>query len=208
MFANRKYPILTATALAVAFVVSGCGSSLKQADAINLKETPVQVVDNMFAVQTKDGLVLQRMEAPVMERYSTDSLDYEYFPKGISVYAYTQEGLLETYIRSDEARHISGTKKAKGELWEAYGNVVLSNIIKKQTMETDTLYWDRNKEELYTDCYVKLYSEQGMMQGKGMRSDDRARNAILLSVFDSFGVAEDESKPAIDSVNFIGPLLK
>lgn len=208
MFAKLKYTISTATALAVAFVVSGCGSSLREADAINLKETPVQVVVDMFAVQTKDGLVLQRMEAPVMERYSTDSLDYEYFPKGISVYAYTQEGLLETYIRSDEARHINGNKKSEGELWEAYGNVVLSNIIKKETMETDTLYWDRDKEELYTDCYVKLYSEQGLMQGKGMRSDDRARNATLLSVFDSFGMAEDESKVSIDSVNFIGPLLK
>ena len=47
------------------------------------------------------------------------------------------------------------------------------------------------------------------MQGKGMRSDDRARNATLLSVFDSFGVTEDDSsKVLIDSVNFIGPLLK
>ena len=74
---------------------------------------------------------------------------------------------------------------------------------------TDTIYWDRNKEEIYTNCYVKLYSQQGLMQGKGMRSDDRARNATLLSVFDSFGVTEDDSsKVLIDSVNFIGPLLK
>lgn len=204
-----KYIFEIAIALAVAIVVGGCSSKLKQADAIDLTQTPVQVVDDMFAVQTKDGVILQRMEAEEMLRFSSDTLDYELFPKGLYVYAYTEDGRLETYIRSDAARHINAGKKSKGEVWEAYGNVVISNVIKNETMETDTIYWDRNKEEIYTNCYVKLYSQQGLMQGKGMRSDDRARNATLLSVFDSFGVTEDDSsKVLIDSVNFIGPLLK
>ena len=201
-----KYIFEIAIALAVAIVVGGCSSKLKQADAIDLTQTPVQVVDDMFAVQTKDGVILQRMEAEEMLRFSSDTLDYELFPKGLY---YTEDGRLETYIRSDEARHINAGKKSKGEVWEAYGNVVISEVIKNETMETDTIYWERNKEEIYTNCYVKLYSQQGLMQGKGMRSDDRARNATLLSVFDSFGVTEDDSsKVLIDSVNFIGPLLK
>jgi len=204
-----KYVRRIATATAVAIVVCGCSSKLRQADAIDLSQTPVQIVDNMFAVQTKDGVVLQRMEADEMLRFSSDTLDYELFPKGLNVYAYTEDGRLETYIRSDEAKHINDGKKSKGEVWEAYGNVVISNVIKNETMETDTIYWDRNKAEIYTDCYVKLYSSQGLVQGKGMRSDDRARNATLLSVFDSFGITEsDSTKVAIDTANFIGPLLK
>lgn len=209
MFNIAKYTLRIATAVAVAIVVSGCSSKLRQADAIDLSQTPIQVVDNMFAVQTKDGVVLQRMEADEMLRFSSDTLDYELFPKGLNVYAYTEDGRLETYIRSDEAKHINDGKKSKGEVWEAYGNVVISNVIKNETMETDTIYWDRNKAEIYTDCYVKLYSSQGLVQGKGMRSDDRARNATLLSVFDSFGITEsDSTKVAIDTANFIGPLLK
>ena len=47
------------------------------------------------------------------------------------------------------------------------------------------------------------------MQGYGMRSDDRARNAILLKPFDSFGYSqEDSTKVVLDTVNFIGPLRK
>ena len=209
MFNIVTYVRRIATATAVAIVVCGCSSKLRQADAIDLSQTPVQIVDNMFAVQTKDGVVLQRMEADEMLRFSSDTLDYELFPKGLNVYAYTEDGRLETYIRSDEAKHINDGKKSKGEVWEAYGNVVISNVIKNETMETDTIYWDRNKAEIYTDCYVKLYSSQGLVQGKGMRSDDRARNATLLSVFDSFGITEsDSTKVAIDTANFIGPLLK
>ena len=162
----------------------------------------------MFAVQTKDGQVLQRMEAPMMHRFSTDTLDYELFPEGISVYAYTQDGLLETIITANSARHTTASKKSKGEKWEAFGNVVIHNAIKRQTMETDTIYWDRKAEEIYTDCYVKLFSDQGMMQGYGMRSDDRARNAILLNTFDGYGYTqEDTTTVVIDSINFIGPLL-
>lgn len=198
-----------ATAMAVAFVVVSCSGKLKQAQELDLEHTPVQVVNDMFAVQSKDGMVLQRMEASVMERYSTDSLDYDYFPKGIQVYAYTEEGLLETIIVADLAKHRNSGKKAPSEQWEAYGNVVISNVIKRQTMETDTIYWDREKQEIYTHCYVKLSSDQGFMQGYGMRSDDRARNAILLSTFDSYALtSQDSTATAIDSVNFIGPLLK
>ena len=208
----RALPHITvkATAVAaVAFVVLGCGGKLKEADRINLAETPVQVVGDMFAVNTKDGLVGQRFEAAVMLKFVTDSLDYDLFPNGLQVYGYTEEGLLETIIMADRAKHIAPGKKSSGELWEATGNVVVSNVIKKETMETDTLYWDRKKEEIYTDAYVKLYSEDGMMQGYGMRSDDRARNAILLRPFDSYGYSQSDSTVVkIDSVNFIGPLLK
>lgn len=76
-------------------------------------------------------------------------------------------------------------------------------------METDTLYWDRKNEEIYTDCYVKLHSPQGFMQGYGMRSDQRARNSIILNPFDNFAfIVQDSTEVLIDSVNFIGPLLK
>ena len=82
-----KYIFEIAIAFAVAIVVGGCSSKLKQADAIDLTQTPVQIVDDMFAVQTKDGVILQRMEAEEMLRFSSDTLDYELFPKGLYVYA-------------------------------------------------------------------------------------------------------------------------
>ena len=61
--------------------------------------------------------------------------------------------------------------------------MVVRNIVKQETMETDTLYWDRKNQEIYTDCYIRLYSPDGFMQGYGMRSDERARNSIILRPF-------------------------
>lgn len=198
----------TATAMAVAFVVYSCKNDLGTAEKLDLSQTPVQVVDRMFVVQSENGMLQMRMEADLMERYDNDTVSYELFPKGIAVFGYNEEGLLETEITSDEARHIK-EKKNKDEKWEAYGNVVVKNIINQEVMETDTLYWDRKNEKIFTHCYVKMYSPDGFMQGYGMESDQRARNSVILQPFDSYGiVVQDSTEVRVDSANFIGPFIK
>lgn len=200
--------MLAITAVVASFVVS-CKSQLAEADKLNLEITPIQRVENMFAIQSKNGTTSMRMEAPVMEHYETDSTAWDSFPRGLSVYGYTEDGLLETVIVSNNARHTTSRIGKDEDVWEAFGNVVVHNVIKLETMETDTVYWDQVKEEIYTDCYVKMYSEDGFMQGYGMRSDDHARNAILHRPFNSYGVTDrDTTKVVIDSVNFIGPFKK
>ena len=198
---------MMATAAAVAFVVYSCKGKLAEAESLNLEETPVQIVDDMFIIQSKNGVVQMRAEAGLMEKYEKDSLSYELFPDGFSVYGFNEEGLLETEIVADNAKHM---KHLNGEeSWEAFGNVVVRNLIKQEVMETDTLYWDQKNEKIYTHCYVRLYSPDGFMQGYGMESDQRARNSIIFKPFNSYGiVVQDSTQVSIDSVNFIGPLLK
>ena len=198
---------MIATAAAVAFVVYSCKGKLAEAEAINLGETPVQKVDDMFIVQTENSIIQLRAEAPLMERYENDSLSYELFPKGISVFGYTEEGLLETEILADNARHLK--YKDGRETWEAFGNVVVKNLMNQETMETDTLYWDQKNERIYTHCYVRMYSPDGFAQGYGLESDQRARDTELFNPFNNYAImSQDSTKVVIDSVNFIGPLLK
>ena len=198
---------MIATASAVAFVVFSCKGKLHEADSLNLKEVPVQTVDNMFIVQTKNGRIQMRSEAPLMERYERDTLSYELFPNGFYVYGYTEDEKLETEIVADRAIHLK--YKDGRDSWEAYGNVVVKNLMKQEVMETDTLYWDQKNEKIYTHCYVRMYSPDGFMQGYGMESDQRARDHILFKPFNSYGIiVQDTTEVVLDTVNFIGPLLK
>ena len=198
---------MIATASAVAFVVYSCKDELGRAKDLSIAETPIQTVRNMFVVQSKNGIIQMRAEGEIMEKYENDSLSYELFPKGFSVYGYTEEGLLETEIMADNAIH--KTFEDGRESWEAYGNVIVKNLIKQETLETDTLYWDQKNEKIYTHCYVKMYSPSGFMQGFGMESDQRARNNIIFNPFNSYGiVVQDSTKVVIDSINFIGPVRK
>ena len=204
-----KILIAIATAAAVAIVVLLCLRKGKAgSEKLDFSKVPMQTVDDMFAVKTKNGLVEMRIEADKMLRFETDSTTMEFFPEGFAVYSYTDEGLLETILLSDQARHIT-FKNTNGEEWQAFGNVSVQNIIKRETMETDTIYWDQRVHQIYTDCYIRMYSPDGFMQGYGMRSDDKARNAIIRKPFNSYSVVvKDTTTVLVDSVNFIGPFLK
>ena len=113
--------IAIATAAAVAFVVYLFVRKDKTADDhLDLTRVPMQVVNDMFAVQTKNGVVVMRIEADKMLRYENDTTSMELFPEGFAVYSYTDEGLLETILLADQARHL--TFKATDEIGRAHVN--------------------------------------------------------------------------------------
>ena len=200
---------LVAFAFAFATIVVSCGTKTEDGEIIDINLIPRQTVNDMYAVQTNNGILQMRMEAKLMQRFQNDStkISYELFPEGFDVYAYNKEGLLETHIHSEVARH-STTKH--DEKWEAYGNVVIKNFLKGERLETDTLYWDRETKRIFTHRLVKMYSPQGFMQGYGMHSDEMARNARILKPFDSYGIVGNDSTklPYVDTVNFVGPQRK
>ena len=199
---------MMATASAVAFILFSCKSKLSQADKLDLAKIPLQKVDSMYLVQTKNGMIEMRVVTGEMQHFENDTMSCDVFPEGMNVYAYTDDEVLESTIVSDEASHFTN-KNTKEEIWKAYGNVVVKNIVKNQTMESDTIYWDQTAKEIYTDCYVRLYSDDGFIQGYGMRSDERARNAIIMKPVNNFAVlVKDTTEVLIDSANCLGPLLK
>lgn len=200
---------MLAVTFVIASIVVSCKGRIEVTDSSKNGSAPMQTIDDMFAVQTSNGNVRMRMEAKTMEHYVKDSSNIDLFPNGLAVYSYTDDGLLESIIVADGAKHTVPDDRQKAEIWAAYGNVIIHNVINRQTMETDTIYWDQSKKEIYTDCYVKMYSPDGFMQGYGMRSDDHAANAILHHPFDNYMVAvQDSTAVIIDSLNFIGPFPK
>lgn len=201
----HKYVIAACAAITV--FVSCSDDSLP--DPLDMSVTPVQQVYDMEVLQSDKGYVSMRMTAPVMQsfEYTADSVfhSFDLYPEGIHVDAYTEDGALETVVTADMARH----ETARGaDSWMACGNVVVTNVIKQETMVSDTMYWDQAEKIIHTDCFVKITSPKGMLQGYGMKSDERARNTELLHPFDSYGIMADTTVSFKDSPNFIGPKMK
>src|SRR5574344_427879 len=206
---RKEYYINRMITVAVTFVIAtfvvSCNGKHNDKH-LDLSKVPIQTIDSMYAVQSNEGVLQMRMFAPLMQKYENKKESYDLFPQGFYVYGYEKEGNLETSIVSKEAKH---TTRQNEERWSAYGNVVIINYIKGERIETDTLYWDREQHKIFTDCFVKLYSQMGYMQGYGLESDEMARNAIILKPFDSYGVViHDSTRLYLDTANFIGPILK
>ena len=184
-----------AATLVAAIVISSC----KEPEAVyfDFEQTPVQVVHDMQILQTDKGEVEMRMHAPVMKRFDfvKDSVEqsYELYTDGFFVDAYTENGELETTITAQEAKHVT---TSGNESWSAFGNVVVINHIKGEKMETDTIYWNKEEKQIYTDCYVRL------------TSDERARNSVILRPFDWYAVERDSTYTYIDTLNQMGPFKK
>jgi len=189
------------------FLLPACRE--QETAAIDFEQTPVQVVHDMYILQSEKGEAMMRMRAPVMEKYDymKDSVQqtYELYPDGFYVDAYTENGELETTITANAAKHVVTAEK---ESWSAFGDVVVTNHIKGERMETDTLYWNKAEKQIYTDCYVRMTSDSGLMQGFGMTSDDRARNSVILRPFDWYAVERDSTYQYLDTVNQMGPKKK
>ena len=197
--------------MAVAFAAAIGLFSCRQPENVtfDFEQTPVQVVRDMQILQTDKGEAEMRMQAPLMQRYEyvKDSVQqsYELYTDGFFVYAYTENGELETTITANQAKHVT---TRGNESWSAFGDVVVINHIKGERMETDTIYWNKEEKQIYTDCYVRLSSDSGLMQGFDMTSDDRARNSVILRPFDSYAVEHDSTYMYIDTLNLMGPRRK
>ena len=188
-----------------AIVLTSCKDEI--AEEFDFEKTPVQVVFDMNVQQSDNGLTSMRMTAPTMQRfeYYKDSTNqsYEYYPDGFRVDAYTPDGELETTIVSNQAKHIT---TRGSESWSAFGDVIVTNHIKGERMESDTIYWNREEHTIYTDCYVKLTSPSGLLQGYGMTSDERANNSTILHPFDAYGLIRDSTSAVyVDTLNLLGP---
>lgn len=177
-------------------------------ETLDTDRIPVQVVHDMSFTQSDKGYVQLRMESPRMEHFQFEEdsqvVSYDLYSDGFHVNIYTPDGALETEINSKQAKHETTSGK---ESWSAFGDVVIINHLKRERVESDTVYWDRANEKIHTDCYVRITSPQGVMQGYGLDSDERARHAVILKPFDSYSVMRDSTDTAepLDTLNFIGP---
>ena len=150
-----------------------------------------------------------RMHAPLMQRFEfrKDSMlqSYELYTDGFLVNAYTEDGQLETTIIAEQAKHVTTRGR---ESWSAFGDVVITNHIKGERIETDTLSWTTDEKTIYTDCYVRLTNDSGLMQGFGMTSDERARNTVILRPFDWYAIERDSTYHYLDTLNQMGPFRR
>ncbi len=193
----------------VCLAVSGCKEEPEKM-VIDYETTPVQTVVGMDARQYSFADIKMEMRTHTMERYSYEKdsvpITKELYKDGFEVYVYNEDGLLESQLIAQAAEHVIAKKN---EDWKAYGNVNILNHIKGERIITDTVFWDKPNEQIYTHCYVIMTSPKGRLQGYGMRSDQRVNESKILRPFDSYGVVvSDSTKFYIDTVNFVGPFPK
>jgi LPS export ABC transporter protein LptC len=156
---------------------------IKNADIFSLPTTTVKDFKSVFTDSTKIQLILS---SSLMEGYTRVSPRYTEFRKGIKAEFYDGHPQPVATITSKYAKLLEDKN-----LWELKDSVRATNE-KNEKLETDLLYWDRNKDLFYTDRFVRITSEDQIVMGIGMKSDSRFTNWWIRNVSATIPVTDEE----------------
>ncbi len=149
--------IFFSAALTGCFFFSSCENDMTEVEQFGQKAIHVEEGKNIESILSNGGVMKARLTAPVLLRYQTQVPKVE-FPKTLHVDFY------------DSLKNVESQLFAKyGEYKENENKVFLKDSIvvfniKGDTLFTDELYWDQNKQVFYTDKHVVISQTQPQKQ--------------------------------------------
>jgi LPS export ABC transporter protein LptC len=133
----------------------------KQAQDILSKER----AENVEIIYTDSGILKSIITAPVLiGDKSTDNPTVE-MPQGLTAEFFDSDRVAESFIKAEYGIHYQNEKKVVLKK-----NVEVKNI-QGETLNTEELIWDQEKEIIYTDKFVKITREKEILMGMGMTAN-------------------------------------
>lgn len=153
------------TILAASF---GCSSEPKMSTAeTDSTEIPNMVTFDVNMLISDSGVIKYKALSPVWYVYENDIKNkYWYFPEGIRLDQIDTTFSTEFSIEADTAYNYE-TK----QLWHLIKNVKVHST-SGEYFETNDLYWDLRKHEVYSDSFIHIERPDAIIEGYGFTSDD------------------------------------
>jgi hypothetical protein len=127
----------------------------------------IEVIKQPKIVFSDSAVVQAYVEGPLLHREGSVSSNFtDKFIEGVSVEFVGENGEISSWLFADYGENRSG-------LNEIYvrDNVLLYNA-DGDTLQSEDLYWDISKAELYTDKFARLRSKGKLFYGFGFKSKD------------------------------------
>jgi LPS export ABC transporter protein LptC len=159
--------------LSIAVLIAGTAlffSCREKIEIINTsikEDEPTQIVYDFETSYSDSAILRMRLKSPLMKYYSNMEEPYADFDEGVEAYFYEGIDSLVGQITSNFARY-QETKK----IWEVRYDVVAINR-DGDILETELLFFDEQKDLIYTDQFVRITQDDQIIMGTGMESDSR-----------------------------------
>ena len=163
------------------------GCSQKEADVLPVAYTgPLLETTNVRTLFSDSAQLKLQLTAPLEQQFENGDVLY---PKGMVVTFYTDRG--KTVLNTLSANY--GKVDKQKNLYLMRGNVRVLNEPKQQKMNTEELFFDRNRQQIYTDSamFVKVETPTETITGYGLTANqDFSRYRIKRPVgfFDKVGL--------------------
>ena len=121
---------------------------------------PVIKAFDLKTVLSDSAKIKVTVETPLQLEYQNGNQEY---PKGVTVTFFNQKGEAYTRLTADKGKF---TKNQN--IYVVYENVLVRNMQKQEELSTVELFWNPQKQEIYTNQNVKIVTAKEILYGTGL----------------------------------------
>jgi LPS export ABC transporter protein LptC len=182
-----KYPVQSIVVILIITMLFACKNKMSDVVSLNFSDTIPDVSARDIEFTYSDSARVQiRLSGPVMYAYEGKN-PYMEFPEGFVVEFYDSAFNITSTITGKYGIHYTEKK-----IMEARKNVVVTNFETGERLDTEELIWDQNKELIYSNKFVKITSEEGVIFGDGMEAEQDFSKRRIINPSGEIEVRDDE----------------
>ena len=145
----------------IAFHTS-CENNLEKVKAITSLENFPDAAGYEYEILYSDSSRVQvRILAPEIQRYARAEEPYIDFPKGMTAYFYNDSIQIMSIIKAKNVVYFENER-----LWEAKNDVEARNLENGSQINTEHMFWDEEKKEIYSSTHSRIVNTDGTFYGE------------------------------------------
>lgn len=189
--------ITVATWATVMFLLlPACNHSKKNiAEAINEKDSlPDMRTTGVTTFISDSGMIRYKVITDEWLIFSQKNPPYWAFEKGIYMEKFDSLFQIDASIEADTAYYYEQKK-----LWELRSNVHIRSQ-KGDKFDTELMFWDQEKEKIYSDKFIRIEQVDRVLTGYGFESNQQMTE---YQIFNNTGIflVEDTAAPSDTTTN-------
>ncbi len=177
-----KYILFT---LVLTLGITSCFEKEKKLAELEVYEGPLYESENV-KIQFTDSTVV-RVVIKGAKQLQHQNGDIE-FPEGIDITFFDRFGEKTSQLTAQR-----GYKENDSNLYHATGDVFVNNLQYQQTLRTEELFWNPEKEEIYTEKFVIVETETEIIQAEGMTAPQDFSSYTFVNPRDATFTLKEEN---------------
>ena len=166
-----------------------CKNKMSEVASLNFSDTIPEVSARDIEFTFSDSAEVQvRLSGPLMYAFEGDE-PYMEFPEGFRVEFYDSAFNITSTITGKY-----GINYREKKIMEARKNVVVTNFETGERLDTEELIWDQNKRLIYSNKFVKITSEEGVIFGDGLEAEQDFSKRRIINPSGEIEVRDEETK--------------
>lgn len=193
---QKKLTALLGCCLFFGLLLTACENRQEELDALSKTRIAVEEAKEVESYLSQGGKMKARLTAPVMNRYQADS-PYIEFPASLHVDFFNDSLVVESQLNAQYGRY----KETEHKVYLRDSVVVFNS--KEDTLRSDELWWDQNREIFYTEKDVQIHQPDKIIYGKGLEADQSFNWYVIKQITGQVlvpkgGFASDSTRRAPD----------